>query len=140
MNALVRIGGRRNDSWPIDLEELPALLAVVDDQLLPVELRVGQGGASLAVRMSDLVCRRNGQCLVLAGPESSLRVDLAHLHAARAVSRSAGKGRCLSLELIGVDGRAALTITGPCQGLEHGGDIWCLLLEALAEEEACGAP
>ena len=139
MTALVRIGERQDDSWPIGLEELPALLAVVDDQLLPVELRIGQGGASLVMRTTELVCRRSGRCLTLTAPESSLRIDPAHLCAARAVSRPVGKGRCLSLELIGADGRAALTMTGPCLGLERGGDIWCLLLEALAGAEACRA-
>lgn len=123
-------------AWTIDLAELPALFAVLDDQGFAVELRVAHGGAVLATRSSDLICRHDGQRLVLHGPESSLRIDLDRLTAARVVSRPVGRSRCLSLELLGLDRAPLLTVSGPCLGHEEGGEIWSLLLEALARPES----
>ncbi|MDD3518718.1 MAG: hypothetical protein PHQ14_10245 [Chromatiales bacterium] len=121
-------------SWPVSLEDLPTLFGFLDDQALPVEIGVRQGASTVAIRAACVRCRQRDRCLHVEGPDSSLCIDLDRLAGARAVSRLGEGSRSLSLELSCADPREALTITGPATGTGGGGEIWCLLLEALAPE------
>jgi hypothetical protein len=118
-------------SWPVALDHLPALLDVVDEQEIPLDICLDQGTGCVSLHAASVRCRRRDGSLFVDGPDSSLCIDLELLAGARAVSRVSGCARRLSLELVGRGSHTLLTITGPELGNGHAGDVWQLLMEAM---------
>ncbi len=121
-------------SWPVALDHLPALLDVVDDQAMPLDICLDQGTGSVSLHTEPVRCRLCGRTLLVDGPGTSLSIDLDLLAEARAVSCIVGSSRRISLELIGCGRNALLTITGPQPGSGLAGDVWQLVMEALMPE------
>lgn len=121
-------------SWPVALDHLPALLDVVDDQAMPLDICLDQGTGSVSLHTEPVRCRLCGRTLLVDGPGTALSIDLDLLAEARAVSCIVGTSRRISLELIGCGRNALLTITGPQPGSGLAGDVWQLVMEALMPE------
>lgn len=121
-------------SWPVALDHLPALLDVVDERAIPLDICLDQGTGSVSLHTEPVRCRLCDRTLLVDGPGTSLSIDLDLLAEARAVSCIVGSSRRISLELVGRGRNALLTITGPQPGSGLAGDVWQLVMEALMPE------
>ncbi|AGA32305.1 hypothetical protein TVNIR_0604 [Thioalkalivibrio nitratireducens DSM 14787] len=118
-------------TWAVAIGQVPALLELIDEQQIPVDICLTQGTGTVSLRTEPVYCRRCAQSLKLEGPGTSVQIDLDRLAEARAVSRAAGARRRISLQLVAESGTALLTITGPTPGEGHAGQVWQLVMESL---------
>ena len=123
-------------SWTLALRHVPALLALIDEQQIPVDIQLTQGAGKVSLRAGTVYCRRCASRLILEASGTSIQIDLDRLGNARVVSRAAGSRRRMSLELVGESGTAWLAITGPAprDGLE--GQVWQTVMDSLLAENA----
>jgi len=118
-------------NWALSLGHLPALLELIDEQQIPVDICLIQGTGTVSLRAGTVFCRRYARSLILEGSGTSIQIDLDRLSEARAVSRAAGASRRISLQLAAESGAAWLTITGPAIGEGLTGQVWQLVMDSL---------
>jgi hypothetical protein len=118
-------------NWSVKLSQIPALLELIDEQQIPVDICLTHGTGRVALRAESVYCRRCGRHLKLEGPGNLIEIDLERLAEARAVSRASGAKRRISLQLLGHAGTALLTITGPQPGTGYAAQVWQLVMESL---------
>jgi hypothetical protein len=133
MDILRRISkGRR---WAFSLGQLMALLDVVEEQTVPLEIRLGEGGGGLCLGDAVVRCQQLERCLLVQGREQGqhrvLSINLDRLVEAHMVARGEGSLKRFSVVLMGQDDANLLTLTGPQAGAGHASDVWQLLMEAL---------
>jgi hypothetical protein len=118
-------------TWSVALNQIPALLELIDEQQIPVDISLTQGAATVSLHSASVYCRRCAQSVKLEGPRTSVQIDLDRLVEACAVTRASGARRRTSLRLVAERRTAFLTITGPTpeQGLP--GRVWQLVMESL---------
>jgi hypothetical protein len=121
----------RGANWSVALSEIPALLEFIDEQQIPVDICLTHGTGRVLLRAESVYCRRSGGNLKLEGSGNLVEIDLERVAEARAVSRAAGAKRRISLQLLGQEGAARLTITGPVPGEGHAAQVWHLVMESL---------
>jgi hypothetical protein len=130
----IRRGLSGGATWAIAMSQVPPLLELIDEQRIPVDICLTQGTGSVTLRAESVFCRRCLRSLMLEGSGNSVRVDLDQLEEALAVSRSTGKQRRISLQLIARSSTASLMITGPTPGQGLAGQVWHLVMESLLPE------
>lgn len=118
-------------NWAVSLSHIPSLLELIDEQQIPVDICLTRGTGTMSLRAESVYYRRCARSLMLEGTGASVRVDLDRLAEARAVSRSAGAKRRISLQLIDQSGMALLTITGPTPDQGLVGQVWHSVMESL---------
>lgn len=118
-------------NWAVALSHIPALIELIDEQQIPVDICLVQGTGRVALRAESVHCRRRARSLFLEGSGSSVQIDLDRLAEARAVGCAAGARRRISLQMIAEAGTALVTITGPMPGEGHAGQVWQLVMESL---------
>lgn len=121
----------RGANWSVGLNQVPALLELIDEQQIPVDICLSHGSGTVSLRARSVYCRRCGCNLKLGGSGNLVEIDLERLAEARAVSRTAGGKRRISLQLLGQAGMGLLTITGPLPGTGHAAQVWQLVMESL---------
>jgi hypothetical protein len=121
-------------NWVLSLGHVPALLEMIDEHQIPVEICLTQGTGAASFRANTLFCRRVANRLILRAPNVSIQVDLERLSEARAVSRATGFGRQISLQLVARSGVAWLGITGPAMAEGLAGQVWQTVMESLRSE------
>lgn len=122
-------------TWVLSLGHVPALLEMIDEHQIPVEICLTQGTGAVSFRANTLFCRRVAHSLILRAPDVSIQVDLDRLSEARAVSRATGSGRQISLQLVAKSGVAWLGISGPAMGEGLAGQVWQTVMESLRSEQ-----
>jgi len=123
-------------NWVVGLKQVPALLELIDEQQIPVDICLTQSTGRVMLRAESIYCRRSGHHLKLEGQGNRVEIDLEQLAEARAVSRAAGSKRRISLELLGDAGTARFVITGPLPGASHASQVWHLVMESLLPDMA----
>lgn len=118
-------------NWSVALSEVPALLELIDEQQIPVDICLTHGTGRVLLRAESVYCRRSGGNFKLKGQDNLVEIALDRLVEARAISRAGGAKRRISLQLLGRAGTALLTITGPVPGANHASQVWHLVMEAL---------
>lgn len=118
-------------NWSLKLSHVPALLALIDEQQIPVDIRLVQGANVVSRHTGTVYCRRDGNVLMLEAANTAIRIELDQLQEARAVSRAAGTSRRISLQLLGGSSTVSLTITGPARGAGVAGQIWQTVMDSL---------
>ncbi len=118
-------------NWSVALSEVPAVLEVIEEQQIPVDICLTHGTGRVLLRADSVYCRRSGGNLKLKGQDNLVEIALDRLVEARAVSRAGGAKRRISLLLLGQAGTEQLTITGPVPGTNHASQVWHLVMEAL---------
>ncbi len=118
-------------NWALSLGHVPALLELIDEQRIPVDICLIQGTGTVSLRAGTVYCRRFARSLILEGSGTSIQVDLDRVSEARAVSRAAGSSRRISLQLVAESGVAWLTITGPAAGDGLAGQVWQTVMDSL---------
>lgn len=117
--------------WALSLGHVPALLELIDEQQIPVDICLIQGTGAVSLRAGTVYCRRHARSLILEASGTSIQIDLDRLSEARAVSRAAGSSRRISLQLVAQSGVAWLTITGPATGDGLAGQVWQTVMDSL---------
>lgn len=123
-------------NWALSLGHVPALLELIDEQQIPVDICLIQATGSVSFRAGTVYCRRHARTLILEASGTAIQIDLDRLSEARAVSRAAGASRRISLQLVGESGAAWLTITGPAIGDGLTGQIWQLVMDSLLADNS----
>lgn len=119
--------------------QLPALLEVVDERQVPVEFSLDPGTGPMSVLAESVRYRPCGPMLLLYAGGSSIRINLDNMAQARVVSLQERCRRHLAVQLLGVDGRVLLALTGPESGSGLAADIWQLVVEALLPDGSKGS-
>lgn len=114
--------------WSIDLKDVPAILKLLDEHAMTVDIEVISHAGEVSIRAAAMCCREADSCLRLDTPEASVFIDLERLLSARAVCYVWGFIRRTSLELIGASGEYRFSVACPREGAA----VWHRLLEALA--------
>jgi hypothetical protein len=123
-------------NWALSLGHVPALLELIDEQQIPVDIRLIQGAGTVSFRTGTVYCRLFACSLILKAAGTSIQIDLDRLSEARAVSRAAGFSRRISLQLVAESGVAWLTITGPAMGDGLAGQVWQTVMDSLLTDNA----
>jgi|GEM_PF-2149828 len=123
-------------NWALSLGHVPALLELIDEQRIPVDICLIQGTGTVSLRAGTVYCRRFARSLILEGSGTSIQIDLDRLSEARAVSRAAGSSRRISLQLVAESGVAWLTITGPAMGDGFAGQVWQTVMDSLLSDNS----
>ncbi|ACL73800.1 hypothetical protein Tgr7_2725 [Thioalkalivibrio sulfidiphilus HL-EbGr7] len=114
--------------WSIDLRDVPALLRLLEDHALTVDIGLISHAGEVAIRAAGISCCQEGPCLRLAGPDASLCIDLERLSTARAVRDVNGCWDRVSLELLAEQGEYRISVP---RCFDSAG-IWGRVMEALA--------
>lgn len=125
-------------NWILSLGHVPALLELIDEQQIPVAIRLVQGFSKVDLSTGTVFCRRQASCWMLEASGNSIQINLDRLQGARVVSRAAGAERRISLQLISESGEAWLTITGPAVEEGLAGQIWRTVMDSLLSDHARG--
>jgi hypothetical protein len=121
----------QGSGWPLSLEQLPALLDVVDEQTIPMEIQIEQDIGRLCLEPSTFRCLRRERRVVLQGLERCLHLDLESLTQAYIVVYKESSGRRFGVALRGGAAGSRLTLIGPPPDSGHASDVWQLLMDVL---------
>jgi hypothetical protein len=114
--------------WPIDLQDVPTLLRLLDEHALTVDIQVIGYAGEVAIRAAGVCCRQEGCCLCLDLADASVSIDLDRLRTARAVRHVWGCLHRMTLELAGADGEYRFSVSGSSDPA----GVWTRVMEALA--------
>lgn len=123
-------------NWGLALGHVPALLELIDEQRIPVDIRQLQDARMVLLSAGTVYCRSHASSLTLQGSDASVPIELDRLREARAVSRAAGSSRRISLQLLFESGASWLTITGPAIGDGLAGQVWQTVMDSLLTDSA----
>lgn len=118
-------------SWPVSVQQLTALLDVVDEQEIPLDIVLEQEQVNLLLHEKTIHCHHRDSCVDIMTTEGEFCIDLEQLEQIQVVSRLAGAARGFSLELSSRSGSSTLVLSGPHAQKSHVGQVWSLLMEAL---------
>lgn len=120
--------------WQLSLGQVPALLELIDDQQIPVDILLTQGASKVFLCAAKIFYRRQSDELIHDLSGTAIPLDTNCFQEARAVCRAAGLARQISLQLLDGYGEARLTITGPTLNECQEGAVWEMVMDSLLAE------
>lgn len=133
MTAPQALNTRRiHASWDVDPEDLPGLLACLDDQAVPLQFELTSGDNRVEFHSPGFCFKQHGRLLELRGESSVLQFELNDWLQARVIGSMEHSIHRLELALaLPNSSWTTLKITGPAPGSGHGALIWRVMLEAM---------